>query len=178
VSQAPTEPRKIKNFKSAHEIVALLEARGCSDAEIAEATGYSNNYIWRIRNELPEYALALSDFKREIQERVIDDTADAITKFNSKVPVMIDNLENLALRANKEGVQLKATTDWLDRAPDAPKRVSREEHSEERKIVFSIQQSENMKDALVDIGADEVVELLEGEGFEVEQQNVISADDD
>ena len=176
--EAPNLPRKIKNWKNAYDIVALLDARGCSDAEIADATGYSNNYIWRIKNELPDYPVVVGEFKREIAERVIDDTADAITMFNSKVPTMINNLEGLALDANKEGVRLRATMDWLDRAPDSPKRVSRQENTEERKIVFSVQNVENMQAALIDVGADEVVDLLEGEGFEVQSNNVLNVDDD
>lgn len=177
---APTN-RKIQNLKPAHEIVALLEARGCTITEIAEATGYNYNYIFRIRSEVNEYPMVLAEFKREIQSQVVEKTANAITMLNSKVPKMIDNLEALALTANKEGVQLRATMDWLDRAPDAPKRVTKEEHTEERKIIFSLQQAENIKGALMDVGASDVVDLLEGEDFTTEvqpQTDVLNVDDD
>lgn len=177
---APTT-RKIQNLKPAHEIVALLEARGCSIAEIAEATGYSYNYVWRIRTEIPEYKVVLSEIKREIKERVVEDTADAISMLNAKVPTMIDNLEDLALAAGKEGVRLRATMDWLDRAPDAPKRVQRQENSEERKIIFSVQQVENMKLAAGDIGASDIVDLIEGQDYLPEPEpsaNVINVDEE
>jgi len=175
---APTN-RKLQNLKPAHEIVALLEARGCTFSEIADATGYAYNYIFRIRSEVPGYQQLVAEFKREIQERVIDQTADAITMFNSKVPAMVNNLETLALGAYKEGVRLRATMDWLDRAPDAPKRVAREEHTEERKIVFSIQQADNIRNAMLDVGREDVLNLLEGRDFEVNPESeVIDVDDD
>lgn len=176
-------PRTIQTLLPAHEIVALLVARGCSNAEIADATGYNPNYVWRIKNEVPGFPALVDEFKREIQERTIEDTVDAITMFNRRVPTMVNNLEDLALRANKEGVRLRATMDWLDRAPDAPKRVQRSEHQEERKIVFGITQVSNMKAALADVGADEVVDLLEGTDYEelpaiAEQGSVINIDEE
>jgi hypothetical protein len=179
MTEAPIPARKIKNWKNSYDIVALMDARGAPPSEIAEATGYAPNYIWRIQNELPQYPSVVSDFKREIAERVVEDTADAITMFNRKVPDMINNLEDLALNANKEGVQLRATMDWLDRAPDAPKRVSRQENTEERKIIFSLQQTENVRAALIDVGEAEVLELFEGEDYTIcESQNVLNVDDD
>jgi hypothetical protein len=170
---------KLKTLKNSHEIIALLDARGCSDPEISDATGYAVNHIWRIRNELPEYKVLLSEIKRQIQEQVIDNTADSINAWNARVPVMRDNLEDLALRANKEGVRLSATRDWLDRAPDAPKRVIKEESTQERKIIFSVQQVDNMKAGLIDVGKAEIVDLLEGEDYTVEQdQAVVNVDND
>jgi len=170
---------KTKEMKPAYEIVALLVARGCSNAEVSEATGYNANYVWRIKNEVEGFDLLVSDFKRDIQQRTIEGTVDILTKFNSKVPLMADNLEDLALRANKEGVRLRATMDWLDRAPDAPKRVHRQENLDEHKIIFGVQQVENMKAALTDVGADEVVDLLEGDDYQVTNANeVINVDDD
>jgi hypothetical protein len=177
--EAPTEPRKIKNWKNSYDIVALMDARGAPPSEIAEATNYTPNYIWRIQNELPQYPGVMADFKREIQERIIDETVDAVNMFNRKVPKMIDNLEDLALNADKEGIRLRGTMDWLDRAPDAPKRVSRQENTEERKIIFSLQQVDNMRAALIDVGETEVLELLEGEDYTIsDSQNVKNVDDD
>jgi len=176
---APTAPRKIKNWKNAYDIIALMDARGCPPKEISEATGYNANYIWRIQNELPQYPAVLAEFKREIHERIIDNTVDAVTMFNDEVPVMVENLKNLALNAKKEGTQLSATQDWLDRAPDAPKRVSKQEHTEERKIIFSVAVSDNIRAALADVGQTDVVELLEGEDYTIcETQNVKNVDED
>lgn len=170
---------KPKSMTPAYEIVALLVARGCSNAEISDATGYNANYVWRIKNEVEGFDLLVAEFKREIQQRTIEETVDAVTRFNRKVPLMTDNLEELALRANKEGVRLRATMDWLDRAPDAPKRVHRQENLDEHKIIFGVQQVDNMKAALLDVGADQVVDLLEGEDFQVTDPNqVINVDDD
>ena len=170
---------KLKTLKNSHEIVALLDARGCSVPEISDATGYAKNHIWRIQNEIDEYKVLVAEFKRQIQEQVIDGTADSINAWNSKVPVMRDNLEELALRASKAGVRLSATKDWLDRAPDAPKRAIREEHVEERKIIFSVQQVDNMKAGHIDVGKAEIVDLLEGEDYTVEQeQAVVNVDND
>jgi hypothetical protein len=167
----------LQQLKPAHEIVAMLEARGCNDTEICEATGYSMGHISRIRHNAPGYAVCVSEFKNEIQGKAIDETVDAIDRFNGMVPKMADNIENLALHANKEGVRLRATMDILDRAPDAPKRVHRQENLEERKIIFGVQVVENMRKALTDVGADEVVDLLEGEDFTTEE-GVINVDDD
>jgi hypothetical protein len=163
---ASDAPNKLKNLLPAHEIVALLVARGCNNSEIAEATGYNASYVWRIRNEVPGFPALVSEFKRDIQERVIEDTVDAVTRLNNKVPVMLDNLEELALREPRAGVRLRATQDWLDRAPDSPKRIQRAEVSEERTIIFGMTQVQNMKAALSDVGADEVVDLLEGTDYE------------
>lgn len=168
-------------MKPMYEIVALLEARGCSDAEIAEATGYTYGHIWNIRNQAEGYPAALSEYKRDIAERMADESADIFSRFNAKVPIMTDNLEELALRADKEGIRLRATQDWLDRSPDAPKRVQRSETFEEKSIMLGIRAVDNMKAALIDVGASDVVELLEGEDFTMfdeEPDNVISVDDD
>ena len=154
-------------MKPMYEIVALLEARGCTDVEIAEATGYNYQQIGRIRNEADGYAVAVSEYKREIAERLIDESVDLFSRFNAKVPIMTDNLENLALRADKEGVRLKATQDWLDRAPDAPKRVQRQESFEQKSIMLGIRAVDNMKAALIDVGAGEIIDLLEGEDFKM-----------
>ena len=173
------EQRKIQGMKEAYEIVALLVARGCSNSEISEATGYNANYVWRIKTEVKGFDALVANFKHEIQQRLIDETVDAATMFNRKVPVMVDNLEDLALTANKEGVRLRATMDWLDRAPDEPKRDHRQENLDEHKIIFGVQQVDNMKKALSHIGADEVVDLLEGEDFIVSTVGeAVNIDDD
>ena len=170
---------KLKTLKNSHEIVALLDARGCKITEIEEATGYSYNHIWRIQNEIPQYKVLVTDLKKQIQDQVVAGTVDNITRFNSKVPIMTDNLEELALYAKKAGVRLSATKDWLDRAPDAPKRVSKQEHTEERKIIFSVAVSDNIRAALADVGQTDVVELLEGEDYTIcETQNVKNVDED
>lgn len=169
-------------MKPMYEIVALLEARGCTDTEIAEATGYHLNHIGNIRREATNYAMTVSEFKREIQSKLVDECADIFSMYNSKVPIMTQNLEELALRAQKENVRLKATQDWLDRAPDAPKRATRTESFEEKSIMLGIRAVDNMKAALIDVGASEVVDLLEGEDFslltEEPSPNVLSVDDD
>jgi predicted RecB family endonuclease len=160
-------------------MVALMDAEGCSAREIAEALGYSPNHVWRIQNCLPGYRVLVDDLKHKIQERYVEEVVDAVTKLNSKVPVMIDNLENLALSAKRDGVRLSATKDWLDRAPDAPKRAVREEHVEERKIIFTLANVENMKSALEDVGKAKVVELLEGEDYTVADPTTgINVDED
>jgi hypothetical protein len=169
-------------MKPMYEIVALLEARGCTDAEIASATGYGANHIWSIRNEAEGYGAAVAEYKREIAERLISESVDVLSRFNAKVPIMTDNLEDLALRADKEGVRLKATQDWLDRAPDAPKRVQRQESFEQKSIMLGVRAVDNMKAALVDVGAGEIIDLLDGEDFkmleEPETSNVVNVDDD
>ena len=121
------EASTLQTLKSAHENIALLEAKGCNDTQICEVTGYSMAHISRIRNNAPGYAVLLSE---------------------------------------------------LDRAPEAPKRVHRQENLEEHKIIFGVQTVDNMKKALTHVGADEVIDLLEGEDFTVEDQMVINVDDD
>jgi len=168
-------------MKPMYEIVAMLEARGCRDAEIAEATGFTIAHIYNIRSQSEGYALSVSEYKRDIAERMADESADIFSRFNAKVPAMTDNLEHLALRSQKEAIRLKATQDWLDRSPDAPKRIHRTESFEEKSIMLGIRAVDNMKAALTDVGASDVVDLLEGEDFTMfdeEPQNVISVDDD
>ncbi len=155
-----------KEMKPAYEIIALMEARGMRDREISDATGYNANYIWRIRNETEGYAAALADFKKEIHDRTIDAVANIAEVFNEHVPVMAQELRTIALHGQKEETRLRAVQDWLDRAPKAPKRISRNEQAIEHSIIFSGKQIVNMKAALTDVGSDEVVELLEGSGYE------------
>ena len=171
----------LKSMKPMYEIVAMLEARGCGDTEIAEATGFSMGHIWKIRTQAEGYAISVSEYKRDIAERMADESADIFSRFNAKVPIMTDNLEDLALRADKEGIRLRATQDWLDRAPDAPKRIQRTESFEEKSIMLGVRAVDNMKAALIDVGASDVVDLLEGEDFTIfdeELDNVVNVDDD
>lgn len=149
----------------AYEMVALLEARGCTNQEIADATGYNPNYIWRIKNEVEGYATLVADFKREIQDRMIEEHVDNMTRMNREVPSVIDHLKYLCFSARKEGTQLRAMQDWLDRASDAPKRIQRSENLDQRTIMIGFQQVENVRAALTDIGAEDVVELWEGEDY-------------
>jgi len=164
-----------------YEIVAMLEARGCRDAEIAEATGFTVAHIYNIRSQAEGYSLSVSEYKRDIAEKMTDESVDIFSRFNAKIPIMTDNLEDLALRSEKEQIRLKATQDWLDRAPDAPKRIHRSEVFEEKSIMLGIRAIDNMKAALIDVGASDVVDLIDGEDFTVfdeEPENVISVDDD
>lgn len=173
-----------KEMKPAYEVIALLEARGLRDREISDATGYNANYIWRIRNETPGYAATVSDFRKEVKERVLDSVANIAEVYNDQVPAMTDNLKELALNGQKEGIRLRATQDWLDRAPKAPKRISRNEQAIEHSIIFSVKQIDNMKSALADVGQDDVVDLLAGEGYEElaytapEEPSVINLDEE
>jgi len=166
-TESPPAPKKkhTRPMKPTYEHVALLHARGAPDREIAEVMGLSPGYVWRVRNETEGFDALVTEFKREIQERLIQETVDAAAMLNRRVPTMVNNLEDIALRGDKESNRLKATQDWLDRAPDAPKRISRSEIQEDRNIVLTLRQVDNIKEALMDVGADDVLELIEGEDF-------------
>jgi len=169
-----------RKMTPAYETVALLVARGLRNAQISDVTGYHPNYVWRIKTETEGFDALVAEFKREIQDNMIDEAADISRVFNDEVVGMAENLKSLAYTAQKEGIRLNATKDWLDRAPDAPKRIQRNETSEEHKIIFGLTQVENMKAALVDVGESETVELLEGIDYEeqsVEKGNVVNADE-
>jgi len=106
---------------TAYRRVLYYELNGESNgAELARLTGYSPQRVWSIRN-LPEYKEVLAQLQREVDERVVQGAADLGRRFNKESVEAAEKIFSLRDTAKKEEVQLAASKEILDRAPDAPK---------------------------------------------------------
>tara|TARA_S200002703_G_scaffold143139_1_gene135947 strand:+ start:91 stop:516 length:426 start_codon:yes stop_codon:yes gene_type:complete len=100
--------------------------------------------------------------KMQKMKRAIQDQVSADLGLSAKQ--MLDNIKSLALTGKSEGVRLKASMDWLDRAGFKP--VERIEHT---KIARTVEQIEA---ELVSMLGRETADLLTGKRKIVNRQNI------
>lgn len=168
------EVKELSPLSARDQKMALMEAMGKTTAELREHFELSPQRLYVIRSK-HEYRVLVAELRREVRDRTIESQSEELIKrFNELAPGAIDTIEDVMFGAEKEGDRLKAAEMVLDRAPDAPKSVRREESQTEEivKIMFGVQNVEAMKAALEDIGDEDVVDLIE---YTVEAEGEIIA---
>lgn len=135
-----------------HRLMAYMVASGKTNVEIATRLNCGANRISKIKSS-SLFKMLVNELRREIAERVVEQTADLATTFDRGAPRMAEELYNLGIGAEMENVQLGAIKDWLDRAPSAPK-ARKVVEMDQRGVVLQISAAafENMVDAAQEVG--------------------------
>jgi hypothetical protein len=149
---------------------ALMEASGFRVREIDEKLGKKPGYVYRLRQK-EEYREAVREYHAEIARKYVEKSTDLVGLFNEQIgPSVATLIEVRDNRESKAGDRIKASREFLDRAPLAPK--ARRE-MDEKHLVISIPVStmEGMKRALLEEGTvedKEILELVEGKDWKRE----------
>jgi len=156
------EVKNLTPLSARDQKMALLEAMGKTTAELREIYDLSPQGLYKVRSQ-HEYKVLVAELRREVQDRTIDREVFLITRFNQLAPDAVDTIEDIMRGGEKDSDRLKASEMVLDRAPDAPKALRREESQTEEivKVMFGVQNVEAMKAALEDIGDDDIVDLID-----------------
>jgi len=148
-----------------HLFVAHLIAERRTNAEIAQATKYSEDYVGTLRGDTL-IRLKVREISDEIEAKRIQSVTDLGMFFNNAAIEAASGVLDLARSAEMENVRLGACKDILDRAPDAPKAVKYEPSASEKRIIqLGLAAVEGMKEALAETGRKDVVELIEGQDW-------------
>ncbi len=162
-------------------MVAMMDASGLKPQEIADQIGISKSYVYGMRmNE--DYREAVGDYHQLIARKYVEGATDIVGMFNEQIgPSVATMIEVRDNRNNKPGDRLKASKEFLDRAPEAPK-ARRDREAESLVISIPVSTMEGMKRALLEEGTREdreILELVEGEGWkEEEKEKVITREVD
>jgi len=156
--------------------VALLDATGLKSEEIALQTGYSVDTISRLRQN-PLYVLRRDEFRRQIEQGIIERAIDLGRKFDLEAHKAFETLRQLCKSADSDAVRLNAAKDILDRAPNAPKARKITESPGQVGLILQIGAPvvEGMKEALSDVGENDVLELIEGKDYNVRHDEAVGA---
>lgn len=142
------------------KLAAWMQAMHVGVIEIEMALGMPAGAIYHLRNE-PEYREMVGRCSRFIARQTVRQAASIPELFNGQIMPSAATL--IEIRDNpysKGSDRIKAASEFLDRAPDAPK--ARHE-VEERKtvIMLPLQELQNMQQALLEEGTAEDIETYE-----------------
>jgi hypothetical protein len=154
------------------KLAALLEANGLRPAEIESKLEMKSGYVWRLKQR-EEYRELVGEFHAEIARKYVENSTDMVGLFNEQIgPSVATMIEIRDNRGEKAGDRLKASKEFLDRAPEAPK-ARREMESQGIVISIPISTMDGMKQALLEEGTKEdkeILELVEGKDWEEEKE--------
>lgn len=157
-----------------HELVALLDAKGVNNTEIARLLGFAREYISVIKRH-PHYQILLQRFKGELQEKVLDRTADLLAAFNEESMNAFGTLKDIHRDSDQKGsTRVAAAEAILDRSAWAPRKRGDQVDQRGTVIVLGVKTVNNMRSALDDIEDRETVDLIEDEYELVEDSGVYS----
>lgn len=158
----------MSGLNNKHKVAALLEARGeLKSQEIAEAVGLSATRLSTVRNTVPEYRLLVEKYQKELAERTLDKASELLALFNDEAIPAFRTLQKLHENADRDSVRLGAAKEVLDRSTVAPtKRVDSGGSESGITIQLGNQRMGMIIGALRDVGDEETIDLLEGEGYE------------
>jgi hypothetical protein len=131
-----------------------------------------SGYVWRLKQR-EEYRELVGEFHAEIARKYVENSTDMVGLFNEQIgPSVATMIEIRDNRGEKAGDRLKASKEFLDRAPEAPK-ARREMESQGIVISIPISTMDGMKQALLEEGTKEdkeILELVEGKDWEEEKE--------
>ena len=160
------------NLDYSARLAALLEASGFRPKEIESKLGKSHGYVYQLRQKV-EYRDLVGENHAEIARRYVDGAADVVGLFNEQIrPSVATLIEVRDNRAEKASDRLKASKEFLDRAPEAPK-ARREMESQGIVISIPVSTMDGMKKALLEEGTVEdleILELVEGKDWETKEE--------
>lgn len=166
------------------ELCALMMARGALQVEIASALDLHVNTVSKWIKE-PEVVCRVQELQGDIGDRVVTRTVDKISywkeRFNDEIGDSVKLLkavrdgnigyEKKDEKGNSTGfvfdsksaaVRMKAALAFLDRAPDSPKQVTKEEVDDTHRFIFEIPSMENIFNAAKEVGSDnEMLDILD-----------------
>lgn len=144
-------------------LVALLDATGRTTDQIAAKTGYTREVIYNIRSS-PLYKVEVAEIRKRIEDEAISGVVELPRKFDEEAPEAFNTIKHLHKKAESEPVRLNAAKDILDRAPNAPKiRQYIEGGGGNVTLQIGVKQMEAINEALDDVDAGDIIELLEGD---------------
>lgn len=160
----------VQMLTSEEQLAAVYEASGRFNSlkEIAEHFNRPAAWIYKLR-EKQLYKDLVKATLAQIAERITREAADFTQMFDQQIQPSVRTLAEI--RDNpfaKDSDRLKAATTLIDRAPSAPKVKAPE--AAQSILSLPVVQMKMIKEALVDSDEGDLVELLEGEGYEVEEQ--------
>lgn len=146
------------------QMIAYMEAAGMPPREVSQRVGLSYQRVYVIR-QTADYQTFLTDLKREIREKVVDNASKLVETFNEEAMPAFETLQKLHKDAENENVRLGAANSILDRAPDAPK-VNKNTGTVDARTILQlpVRTIEGMNQALTEVGEAEIVELYEEAG--------------
>jgi len=131
--------RPIKKITHVHKLMAHYLAMGWSVQQIAEELKYTPHYVNQIANDDRIKALVAED-QRRINEYTIDKEttrrAQITSAMNEEAMNAFNTVKSLHRGSAVDSVRLRAAQDILNRAPEAPKLVTREERDDVHRILL------------------------------------------
>ena len=147
-------------------LIAFLDTLNHTNVQIADKVGCSVATVTKVRKN-PAFKLKKAEIQHRVEEELIREAGNLALRFDLEASKAFDTLVALHTGAEAENVRLGAAKDILDRAPNAPKSQKLTDGTAQGvTIVLGAPAVEGMVEALKDVGEGEVVELLEGEGFQ------------
>ena len=167
---------QLEKLNSRHMVIAYLDVAGKTSKEIAKATGYHRNYVNNVRRT-DVYQLALSELRSEVEDRVVQSASDLTSRFRKGADRAVDAMEELIRDDDPDlpvppSTRLKAAVEWLNRSPNAPRPSQDGTNRGGVHFHFSQRITQNVRDALSDVGRDDLLEVMDAEYEEVEQEQL------
>jgi hypothetical protein len=147
------------------QLCAVLEGskRFKTLKSLAKHVGRSSAWLTGVRAK-PEYQETVRRTVAVIAKRVVDGAVDVEELFNNEIRPSVETL--VEVRDNpfeKAGDRVKAANSLIDHAPKAP--AKKVESRNETILRIPVQQMQTMRQALIEEGQNDLVELLEGRDF-------------
>jgi hypothetical protein len=153
-----------------HETVCHLIATGHSHQQIADAFGHTYNWVSNMLLQHPEYRVRIDEIKQELHGRLLDTAVGGLSRWSKRFNEGIEDATNTlsrAVRGEIEGIRagdmIKASTAWLDRAPDAPKMTTRQEEERTTRMIFEMPIMEAIVKAAQTVGGNRLLETIDVE---------------
>lgn len=162
----------LQRLNEMHLFVAHLLAERRSRADIASQTGYKERWIGDLAND-PMVKLRVKEIRDEITSLRVQRASDLGAFFDDAALDAATGLRELSKVADTDAVRRGACNDVLALSPNAPKQMKfAPDAGDQRLIQLGVAVVEGMKEALSETGREEVVDLVEGEGFKVAGEGV------
>jgi len=156
----------LKTLTEMHLFVAHLIAERRTKAFIAAQTGYSESWIRELGRE-PLLVCRVKEIRDELTAARVQKVTDLGGFFDDASVEAAKGLQELSKEADSDSVRRGAINDILAYSPNAPKQVKfLPDAGDQRLIQLGVAVVDGMKEALLESGQKDVVELLEGDGFE------------
>jgi hypothetical protein len=146
------------------ETVAFLDLSNYPNKKIAEKLNCPVRTIQNLKRA-DEYKEYIDKLKNELKEAFLNSYGDLFTKLNQASSDVIDSFIQINKTGEKDADRIKAGIEILDRAPQAPKKITAQD-AQAAIIEFSTTVFKNMKAALQDTNNDDIMDLIEHKDFE------------
>lgn len=138
-------------MSASHLLVALLEASGCSVAEIGRKLGRARSWVME-RTSHADYPGLLREQLELIMRRKVSEIVDVEQLLDSEVLPSVQRLVTIRDTAERDGDRIKAAVEILDRARKGPKKRVADDSGQRLVIQMPVQVVGTMRQALEECG--------------------------